>query len=55
MEKLEFNAKKCHIMELGKSKRRPVWNYMMEQITKTKDEKDLVVNTGKSETRKRHK
>ena len=46
MEKLEFNAKKCHIMELGKSKRRPVWNYIMmgeEQIIKTKEQKDLGV------------
>ncbi|MPC25853.1 hypothetical protein E2C01_018976 [Portunus trituberculatus] len=32
-------------MGLGKSKRRPVWNYLMgeEQITKTKEEKDLGV------------
>ncbi|MPD04108.1 hypothetical protein E2C01_099779 [Portunus trituberculatus] len=30
-------------MELGKSKRRPVWKYLMgdEKITKTKEEKDL--------------
>ena len=43
---MEFNAKKRHIMELGKSKRRPVWNYIMmgeEQIKKTKEEKDLRV------------
>ena len=39
--KLEFDAKKCHIMEMGKSKRRPVWNYKMgeEQILKTEEEK----------------
>ncbi|MPC84853.1 hypothetical protein E2C01_079603 [Portunus trituberculatus] len=32
-------------MELGKSKRRPAWNYLMghERIMKTKEEKDLVV------------
>ncbi|MPC75146.1 hypothetical protein E2C01_069530 [Portunus trituberculatus] len=32
-------------MELGKSKRRPVWNYLMgeEQIMKTREEKDLGV------------
>ena len=41
--KLEFNAKKCHVMELRKSKRRPVWNYLMdkEQIMKTKEERGL--------------
>ena len=27
--KLEFNAKKCHVMEMGKSKRRPIWKYRM--------------------------
>ena len=27
--KLAFNAKKCHVMELGKSKRRPKWSYKM--------------------------
>ncbi|MPC64514.1 hypothetical protein E2C01_058631 [Portunus trituberculatus] len=43
--KLEFNGKKCHIMELGKIKRRPIWNYLMgeEQIMNTKEEKDLGV------------
>ncbi|MPC59400.1 hypothetical protein E2C01_053419 [Portunus trituberculatus] len=43
--KLEFNAKKCHIMELRKSNRRLVWNCLMgeEQIMKTKEEKDLGV------------
>ncbi|MPC84487.1 hypothetical protein E2C01_079226 [Portunus trituberculatus] len=40
--KLEFHAKKCHVIEVRKSKRRPVWNYLMreEQIMKTKEEKD---------------
>ena len=43
--KLDFNAKKCHVMELGKSKRRPKWNYKMgqQEILKTKEEKDLGV------------
>ena len=43
--KLDFNAKKCHVMELGKSKRKPKWNYKMgqEEILKTKEEKDLGV------------
>ena len=43
--KLEFNAEKCHVMEMGKSKRRPVWDYKMgqEPISKSKKEKDLGV------------
>ena len=43
--KLEFNAKKCHVMELGKSKRRPEWEYKMgeEVIMKSRKEKDLGV------------
>ena len=43
--KLEFNAKKCHVMELGKSRRRPIWEYKMgkEVIKKSKEEKDLGV------------
>ena len=40
--KLDFNAKKCHVLEMGKSLRRPVWEYKMgeEMITKRR-EKDL--------------
>ena len=36
---------KCHVMEIGKSKRRPKWNYKVgqEEIPKTKEEKDLGV------------
>ena len=43
--KLEFNTKKCHVMELCKSKRRSKWSYKMgqEEIPKTKEEKDLGV------------
>ena len=43
--KLEFNARKCHAMEIGKSKKRPSWNYKMggETVTKSKEEKDLGV------------
>ena len=43
--KLEFNAKKCHVMEMGKGKRRPVWDYKMGQdtIMKSNKEKDLGV------------
>ena len=43
--KLEFNAKKCHVMEIGKSKRRPIWEYKLgeEVIKKSKEEKDLGV------------
>ena len=43
--KLEFNTKKCHVMEMGKSKRRPSWEYKMGGVTilKSKEEKDLGV------------
>ena len=43
--KLEFNAKKCHVLEMGKSKRRPTWDYKLGDnlITKSKEEKDLGV------------
>ena len=43
--KLEFNAKKCHVMEFGKSKKRPSWTYKMgaETILRSKEEKDLGV------------
>ena len=39
--KLEFNTKKCHVMELGTSNRRPKWSYKMrqEEIARTKEEK----------------
>ena len=37
--KLEFNAKKCHVMEMGKSKTRPTWEYKMgeEVIMKSRE------------------
>ena len=43
--KLEFNAKKCHVMEMGKSKRRPTFDYKMgrETIVKSREERDLGV------------
>ena len=43
--KLEFNAKKCHVMEMRKSKTRPTWEYKMgdEVIMKSREEKDLGV------------
>ncbi len=43
--KLEFNAKKCHVMEMGKSKRRPTFDYKMgrETIVKRREERDLGV------------
>ena len=42
--KLEFNAKKYHVLEMGKSKRRPSWTYKMgEVIAKQREEKDLRV------------
>ena len=38
---LVFNAKKCHVMKLSKSKRRAEWDYKMGQevIMKSKKEK----------------
>ncbi len=41
--KLEFNFRKCHILEIGKSEKRPSWNYKMEGeiITKNNEEKIL--------------
>ena len=43
--KLEFNTRKCHTMEMGKSKRRPTWEYKMGgvNILKSNEEKDLGV------------
>lgn len=43
--KSEFNAKKCHVLEMGKSSRRPTYNCKMGQelIMKRKKEKDLGV------------
>lgn len=45
MWKLDFNPKKCHVLNFGKSKRRPMWNYTMGDIplNKAKEEKDLGV------------
>ena len=42
---MEFNAKKCHVMELGRSKNRPTKLYKMgnEILNVTKEEKDLGV------------
>ena len=43
--KLEFNTKKCHTMEMGRSKKRPTWEYKMGgvNILKSKEERDLGV------------
>ena len=43
--KMDFNAKKCHVMEMGERYRRPKWNDKMgeETIMKSKKEKDLGV------------
>ncbi len=40
---MEFNAKKSHVMEMGKSEKRPSWKYKMggEEIIKVQEEKDL--------------
>ena len=42
---MEFNAKKCHVLNLGKSMRRPQWNYRLgtEEVTRSAKEKDLGV------------
>ena len=41
--KLEFNTNKCHVMEMGVSKRRPHWNYKLGDciINSSEKEKDL--------------
>ena len=54
--KLEFNAKKCRVLEIGKSRRRPSWDYRMggEQIIKSKEEKDLGVIIQDTMTPERH-
>ena len=43
--KMEFNAKKCHVLEMGVSDKRPNWTYKIgnEAINKKKEEKDLGV------------
>ncbi|MPC52788.1 hypothetical protein E2C01_046665 [Portunus trituberculatus] len=53
---LKFIAKKCHIMKLGKNKRRPLWNCLMgkEQIMKTKEEKELGVIIQENLSPKKH-
>ena len=55
--KLDFNTKKCHVMELGKSKRRPKWSYKMgqEEILTTKEEKDLRVVIQDTQSRTAYK
>ena len=43
--KLEFNTKKRHTMEMGRSKNKPTWEYKMGgvNILKSKEERDLGV------------
>lgn len=43
---MEFNVKKCHVMEMGKSETRPIWIYKMgngETLKKVHEERDLGV------------
>ena len=42
---MEFNAKKCNVLEMGKSAMRPSWTYMLGEnvISIVKEEKDLGV------------
>ena len=55
--KLDFNAKKCHVLEIGKSLRRPVWEYKMgeEVIMKRREEKDLGMIIQDTLSSERHK
>ena len=43
--KMDFNANKCHVLEMGRSEKRPRGEYSMgnETINKAKDERDLGV------------
>ena len=40
---MEFNEKKCHVLEMGKSAMRPSWTYKLGEnnISITKGDKDL--------------
>ena len=40
---MEFNAKKCHELEMGKTAMRPSWTHKLGKniISITKEEKDL--------------
>ena len=42
---MEFNAKKRHVLEMGKSAMRPSWTYKLGKniISIAKEEKDFVV------------
>ncbi len=42
---MEFNAKKCHVLRMGKSEKRPEWTYKMgdEIIQENEHERDLGV------------
>ena len=42
---MEFDAKKCHVLEMGKSAMRPSWMYKLGKniISTEKEEKDLGV------------
>ncbi|MPC13151.1 hypothetical protein E2C01_005872 [Portunus trituberculatus] len=54
--KLEFKTRKCHVMEMGKSNRRPMWVYKIgeEIIMKKGEEKDLGVIIQDTLTPERH-
>ncbi len=53
---MEFNVKICHVMELGKSEKRPSWTYKMgnEETTKVHEEKDLGVILQDSQQSEKH-
>ena len=53
---MEFNANKCKVMELGKSKRRQTKQYTMGEveIMKTKEEKDLGITISENLSPEKH-
>ena len=53
---MEFNTRKCHVLEMGKSKNRPTRTYRIgrETITKSADEKDLGVTIQDSLSPEKH-
>ena len=53
---MEFNANKCSVMELGKSKRRLTTPYTMGdvEIKKTKEEKDLGITISDNLSPEKH-
>ena len=53
---MEFNAKKCHVLEMGKSAIRPSWTYNLGENIKliAKEEKDLLALMQENLSPKKH-